>query len=449
MAISVRLLLKGTAWTTGAFLLGNIFRLLTSIILARILAPEIFGVMLIVYTIRAGIELTSDFGVGQNIVYNKNAEDPEFYNTAWTLQLIRNVVLFVIFLVAVVPAARFYESPILLYIMPLTAFSFLFTGLTSVSPNLLRKRLQFAKLNVYDVFLGFMHSASHISGALVSPTIWGLVFGYLFSSAAGTIGSYFLLSDVKQKFYISKRYAWEITHFGKWIFVSSLAFFLATNFDRLYLAKVIPLEVVGVYAIARNISDLASSLFLRLGSSLLFPFISAHSQMPREEFRKQLAPIRIRFLLLAAVGFAVAASGADLAIKILYDQRYHAASWILPVLIMGAWISILANVNESTLLGLGRASYSALCNATKFAILLIGLPLGFKLYGLVGAVTVIAFADFGRYFPVLIGQIKERFSFGRQDLLATLIAFSLIGLLEWVRWASGFGTSFESLPGLS
>src|SRR5216684_7897335 len=196
MAISVRLLLKGTAWTTGAFLLGNIFRLLTSIILARILAPEIFGVMLIVYTIRAGIELTSDFGVGQNIVYNKNAEDPEFYNTAWTLQLIRNVILFVIFLVAVVPAARFYESPILLYIMPLTAFSFLFTGLTSVSPNLLRKRLQFAKLNVYDVFLGFMHSASHISGALVSPTIWGLVFGYLFSSAAGTIGSYFLLSDV-------------------------------------------------------------------------------------------------------------------------------------------------------------------------------------------------------------------------------------------------------------
>ncbi len=157
MAISVRLLLKGTAWTTGAFLLGNIFRLLTSIILARILAPEIFGVMLIVYTIRAGIELTSDFGVGQNIVYNKNAEDPEFYNTAWTLQLIRNVVLFVIFLVAVVPAARFYESPILIYIMPLTAFSFLFTGLTSVSPNLLRKRLQFAKLNVYDVFLtGFI-----------------------------------------------------------------------------------------------------------------------------------------------------------------------------------------------------------------------------------------------------------------------------------------------------
>jgi len=446
MAISVRLLLQGTVWTIGSFLLGNFFRLLTSIVLARLLAPEIFGIMLIVYTLRAGIELTSDFGVGQNIVFNKNAEDPDFYNTAWTLQLIRNVILFIIFLAAVVPAAHFYASPILVYIMPMTGLSFIFTGLSSVSPNLLRKRLQFAKLNAFDVFQGVTHSVSHILGALISPTIWGLVFGYLVSSAIQTIGSYFLLSDVKQRFYISRRYAWEIAHFGKWIFLSSLAFFLAMNFDRLYLAKVIPLEIVGVYAIARNISDLVSSLFLRLGSSLLFPFISAHSHMEREEFRMQLAPIRLKSLLLVAVGFSFIASGADLAIKMLYDQRYQAASWILPVLVIGAWVSILANLNESTLLGLGKASYSALCNATKFVILLIGLPIAFKLYGLFGAVLVIAFADLGRYLPVLIGQIQERFSFGRQDLLVTLVAFSLTGLWEWLRWVCGLGTSFESLP---
>jgi O-antigen/teichoic acid export membrane protein len=306
--------------------------------------------------------------------------------------------------------------------------------------------LQFAKLNAFDTLMGFIHSASHISAALVSPTVWALVFGYLFSSAAATTGSYFLLPGVRQRFYISRRYAWEIAHFGKWIFISSMAFFLATNFDRLYLAKIIPLEIVGVYAIARNISDLASSLFLRLGSTLLFPFISAHTHMPREDFRKQLASIRMKFLMLAAVGFSVVASMADLAIKILYDQRYQAASWMLPVLITGAWFSILANLNESILLGLGKASYSAICNSSKFAILLIGLPLGFKFYGLLGVVIVIASADLGRYAPLLIGQIREGFSFGKQDLLLTAIAFSLIGLWEWLRWTAGFGTSFESLP---
>jgi|SRR5579862_148075 len=446
MSISFRSLLQGTAWTIGAYGLSIVFRFVTSIVLARLLAPELFGIMTIVYTLRAGIELTTDFGSHQNIIYHKNSEDPEFYNTAWTLQLIRNLILFAIFLLAAVPAAYFYQSHVLVYVIPITALSFVFTGLASVSPNLLQKRLQFAKANAFEVISGLIGSISSIVGALISPTIWGLVSGYIVSSAASMIGTYFLLPDVKQRFYISKRYARQIAHFGKWIFVSSLTFFLAMNFDRLYLAKITPLAVVGVYAIARNISDLVGSLFLRLGSTLLFPFISAHSHMPRDEFRKELAPIRLKFLLVAAFGYSLIVSGADLAIKILYDQRYHAASWMVPVLIIGAWPSILASLGESTLLGLGKPSYTAICNSVKFAILLIGLPVGFGTAGLFGAIVVVACADLGRYIPVLIGQIRERFSFGRQDLLVTVVAIALVVFWEWLRWEAGFGVSFETLP---
>ena len=71
--------------------------------------------------------------------------------------------------------------------------------------------------------------------------------------------------------------------------------------------------------------------------------------MPRHELRAQLAPIRMKFLLVAGFGFSLFAATADLAIGILYDQRYHAAGWMLPVLIIGAWFSIMSNLNESTL----------------------------------------------------------------------------------------------------
>jgi hypothetical protein len=54
-------------------------------------------------------------------------------------------------------------------------------------------------------------------------------------------------------------------HFGKWIFVSSMVFFLSTYIDRLYLGKVVPLELLGIYGIARSISDLTGNLVLRLG----------------------------------------------------------------------------------------------------------------------------------------------------------------------------------------
>jgi O-antigen/teichoic acid export membrane protein len=446
MKISIGFLLRGTIWTIGAYGISQVLRLVTNIFLARLLAPDIFGTMLIVYSLRTGLELISDVGIGQNIVYNKNAENPDFYNTAWSLQLIRSVVLWLVFLAAAVPIARFYQSPVLTLVVPVTAFSIVLAGLSSVSKILLQKRLRIAKLNTYETFMSLLSSVAVVLLAYFDPTIWALVWGNLFSSMASMIGSYFLLSDVKQRFHLSKEFVWQILNFGKWIFLSSIVYFLSTYIDRLYLGKVVPLELLGIYGIARSISDISVNLVLRLGNVVLFPFIASHSQMPRADLREQLASIRTSFLLLAALGFSIFVVGADLAIKILYDERYHAATWILPVLIIGSWFSTLATINESTLLGLGKPSYSAVSNCLKFVFLAVGLSVGAKTYGLLGGVMVVALADLCRYFPVLVGQIRERFSFGLQDLFITLALFSLVGLFEWLRWFMGFGTSFDSLP---
>jgi len=402
--------------------------------------------MLIVYTLRTGIELISDVGINQNIVFNKNAGDPEFYNTAWSLQLLRSAILWLVFVAAAVPIANFYGSPILALAIPVTSFGIVLTGLSSISKPLLQKQLQIAKLNLYETIVAFIGSAATILLAYLNPTIWALVFGGLLGSAASMIGSYFLLSDLKQRFYLSSRFSKQILNFGKWIFVSSIVFFLSMYVDRLYLGKVIPLELLGVYGIARSISDLSGNLVLRLGNVVLFPFIASHSQTPRDELRNQLAPMRANFLLLAAFGFSLFVTMADLAIKILYDQRYLAASWMLPLLIVGSWFSVLAYVNEAILLGLGKPSYSAASNGAKLAFLVIGLPLMIKIFGLLGGVLVVASADLWRYVPILVGQRRERFSFGTQDLILTSVVFVTTGLFEWLRWAAGFGTSFDTLP---
>jgi O-antigen/teichoic acid export membrane protein len=446
MTISVGSLLKGSVWTTVAYGVGQALRLATNVILARLLAPELFGIMLIVTSLRVGITLISDFGIGQNIIYNKNANQPDFYNTAWTLEIIRNVVLWLVCLAVTPLLAYFYESPVLIWVLPISAITLVLTGFSSTSRFLLQKRMQLAKFNIYETIVTFIGSAAQVLFAYLSPTIWALVLGGLFTSAASTIGSYFLLPDVKQKFHISKQFAREILGFGKWIFVSSVVYFLSMNYDRLYLPKVFPLDLLGVYGVARSISELLGLLTMRLGNIVLFPFIASHSQMPRGDLHGQLAAIRARFLLLAAFGISILVSTTDLAIKVLYDERYQAAGWMLPVLIMGSWVSILASVNDSTLLGLGKPSYGAISNSAKFGFLVIGLPLGFMVNGVLGVVAVFAMGDLCRYVPIFIGQRRERFSFGMQDLLLTLVAFALIGVWEWLRWISGFGTSFDELP---
>jgi len=446
MKVSTGVLLRGAVWTIGGFGAGQAIRFVANVILTRLLAPQLFGLMAIVNTIRVGIELISDLGIAQNIIYSPNAYDPEFYNTAWSLQIIRGLLLWLVIVAAAVPAAHVYDLPILVFLLPITGIGTVLYGFASIGPMILQKRLLLGRLSGYQVILGVVQSSILISFVYVSRTIWAMVLAGITGAAAGMVGSHLLLPDIKPKFHISRRYVREIVGFGKWISLSSLVYFLATNFDRLYFAKVVPLTVLGIYSIARSISDLLNLTAVRLGNSVVFPFVSSHASAPRDTLHAAVASIRARYLLLAAFGCSLLIAGSDLVIRLIYDQRYHAAGWMLPVLIVGSWFSIVASLNESTLLGLGAPSYMAVSNSLKFILLLVGLPLSFRLYGFVGAVIALAMIEACRYFPIWIGQRRERFSFGRQDLGMTIAMALMVALCEWLRWSFGFGTSFDSLP---
>ena len=86
-------------------------RLVNNVILARLLAPPILGLMAVVNSIRTGVELLSDVGIMQNIISSPRGEEPDFYDTAWTLQAIRGLMLAAICLILAVPLARFFEYP--------------------------------------------------------------------------------------------------------------------------------------------------------------------------------------------------------------------------------------------------------------------------------------------------------------------------------------------------
>lgn len=439
-------LLRGAIWNTGAFMVGQGLRLATNVVLARMLSPGLFGIMTIVNTFKTGVELVSDIGPGQNIVSSVNSDNPEFYNTVFTLQAMRGVLLWLALSAAAPFIATLYKVPALLWIIPVTGIGTFIAGFVSPSREFLRKRMRFGELGVLEVVVAGASSLTYIVLALISPTVLSLVIGGILASAFMTGASYFLRAGLRLRLQIRRKFAPEILHYGKWIFLSSLAFFLSTYYDRLFFAKVVPLAVFGVYGIARSIADLIWTLANRLGGNVLFPYVASNQDATRAALRQRLAPVRWRFLAISAPGVAVAVAGSDLVVRALYDQRYHEAIWLLPVLLLGSWFSVLASVNEATLLGFGKPSYGAVSNIAKLIFLFFGLPAGFNFGGLLGATAVVAFADLPKIMVLQIGQRRERFSFLGQDAVATLAVAALIAALEAARWRFGFGTSFDALP---
>ena len=376
MSSVASVLLRGAIWNIGAFLVGQGLRLVTNVVLARLLSPSLFGIMTIVNTFKTGIELVSDIGPGQNIVSSTNSDNPKFYNTVFTFQAIRGALLWLALSAAAPFIAAIYKIPELLWIIPVAGIGSFIAGFTSPAREFLRKRLRFRELGIMEIAVSSVTSLTLIALALISPTVWSLVIGGVLAAAFTTCASYFLRAGLRLRFQIHREFAPEIFHYGKWIFLSSLAYFLSTYYDRLFFAKFVPLSVFGVYGIARSIADLISVLANRLGRNVLFPYVASTMNTSREALRQKLSPVRWRFIAVSALGVAVLAAGSDLIIRILYDRRYHEATWLLPVLVLGSWFSILANVNESALLGLGKPSYGALSNVAKLLFLFVGLPMG-------------------------------------------------------------------------
>lgn len=446
MKISPSSLLTSAFATLVGYGATQLIRLITGIIIARLLTPDLLGIMVVVYVLRYSAEQLSDIGIGQSMISNSDAEKPDFYNTAWSLQLIRGGFLSIIFLAAAIPLSHIYDKQIFSSILPVVSLYFVVSGFASMSTFVLNRRMLITKLNIWGLFFESISSVARIGFAYFVPNIWGLVFGSFAQPLVLTIGSHFLIPEMRHKFFISKNYAWQIFGFGKWIFLSAILFFLSSNFDQLYLGKALPFALLGVFGIARALAGVVSESVVRLCRLVIFPLIASSSGYPREIVRRQVAPIRFGFLLFTAFAVSIFVALSDIFISSLYDTRYHAAGWMLPILSIGVWFTILSSVNEWTIIGIGKAEYGSAAYGLKFVWILIALPFATMRFGLLGAVIAIALSDLFRYFPILFGQVRSQLSFAGQDSTLTLAFFVLIILWECLRIGLGFGSSFGQVP---
>ena len=437
-------ILTRLGWSTAGYGVVQALRLVNNVVLARLLAPELFGIMLIVNTVRTGIELTSDIGIGQNIVSNPRAEDPEFLDTAWTLQALRGIALGVLCVALAWPIAWFYRNGELFGIFSVAALFFVFAGFESTGRFVAQKHLRLVAMTTFEVGYTAVSVAAHIGFALASPTIWALVFGGITSSAAVMVGSYLLVPGIRHRLVLDRAALREILSFGRWVFLSSIVYFLAMNFDRLYMARALSLAVLGTYGIARSLADILNLLVARFGNMIVFPMVAAASGTI-DDLRERLARHRPLLLLGAATAVAGFTALSDLITGLLYDARYQAAGRMLPTLSIGVWFAIISTINESVLLGIGKPAYGATANVIKFAWLLVGVPVAVHQHGIAGAVVVIAAAELVRYVPLFVAQRRERLSFARQDAAMTLVMLGLTVLFREAFFAVGLTGDVASL----
>lgn len=445
MSSEKKLAIKGAAWTIVSYGGSQIIRFGSNLILTRLLLPELFGLMGLAYVFIVGVHLFSDIGLGPSIIQNKRGEDPEFVNTAWTMQIIRSLFIWLCLMLVTWPVATFYEKPDLLWLIPVISLNTLIGGFNSTAIFSLNRKMSVKQVVIFEFGTQIISTTVMIVWACLNPSIWAILAGGLSGSLVELIWSHFLITGKSNRFAWDRSAVKEIFSYGKWIFLSTVLFFLCSQADRLVIAKIFDLTMLGIYGIAFTLSDMPRQVIIAIGGKVIFPSISMLADLPREELRAKILKNRNLILIPLAIGLAIFVSFGDQLILILYRKEYVAASWMLPILALGIWHTTLHNLMSSCLLALGKSQYGAMGNFATFLSISIGIPIGYHFMGNLGAVIAVAVGDIPTYLVISYGLWKEGLFCLWEDMKLTALFLLVLATILVCRFYLGGGLPIDRL----
>jgi len=433
--------LRAGTWTVVAHVSGQVLRLVSSLVMTRILAPEMFGVMAIATVVQVTVALLSDIGIQQAVVQHRRGDSPDFLDTAWSMQVVRGwtiwaacvaVGLFIYALghLAWVPGGSVYAAAILPAIIASTSFSSVIMGFTSTKAITARRDLNVRKVTLIELFAQVAGLLAMFAIGWWTRSIWSVVAGILLTSLVSVSLSHVWLSGHRNRFRFVPDCAKEIVSFGRWIFVSSALGVLASNGDRLLLGIWLSASLLGIYAIALNLATVVEGLAYKLFSGVsLAVFSEVARDSPgrlRELYFRMRLPADVAFL--GAAGFLYAA-GPPI-VDLLYDHRYAQAGPMLQVLSFGLFFTRYA-LSCNTYVALGKPQYLTVVQVLNIVSMLVLIPVLYALHGVSGAIWGVALYR-------LPSSAAAWFFDARHGIHSTL--FEIAVLPAWgVGWVLGWG----------
>ena len=445
MSAEKKLAIKGAAWTIASYGGSQIIRFGSNLILTRLLLPELFGLMGLAYVFIVGVHLFTDIGLGPSIIQNKRGDEPEFVNTVWTMQVIRSFFVWLCLILITLPVANFYGEPRLQWLIPIISINTLLGGFKSTSVSSLERKMIVKQVVLFEFGTQIISTTVMIVWAWFDRSIWAILAGGLISSLVELVWSHFLIPGKSNRFAWDREAAKEIFSYGKWIFLSTLLFFLCSQADRLVLGKIFSLTMLGIYGIAFALGDMPRQVIIALGGRVIFPSISMLADLPREELRAKIVKNRNLILIPLAIGLAIFVSFGDQLILILYRKEYVAASWMMPIIALGIWHTTLHNLMGSCLLAVGKSQYGAMGNLATFLSIAIGIPVGYHFMGNLGAVIAVAVGDIPTYLVISYGLWKEGLTCFWEDIKLTAMFLGVLAIILCVRMSLGGGLPIDHL----
>jgi O-antigen/teichoic acid export membrane protein len=284
------------------------------------------------------------------------------------------------------PVANFYDEPQLAALLPVAGLGAFIQGCQSMRLATANRHIALGRLTAMELSAQVIGISMMVLLAWWLQSVWSLLIGTLMGISIKTLMSHWMLPGPKDRLGWDRDAFWEIFHFGKYIFIGSMAGFAINHADRAVLGKFISMADLGVYNIGFFMASIPTIIAQQLGGRVLMPL---YAKTPPREGPENRWKIRLARMLLTTVlmglGVGFALTGEWL-IGVLYEEEYALAGPIMVLLSLTYLPMLVFNAYPNLMLASGKSR-----NFTIYLIFLGALQLTLLIflvrnYGILGAV---------------------------------------------------------------
>ena len=437
-------LIKGSAWMSASRAIVNVLALLSTIILARLLVPDDFGLVSLAMTFLMIVTSVTELSLSMALVRHE-APTPAHFDTAWTLNALRGLVIGALFAAAGWPVAALYGDDRLVGVMAMLGGSIFISGLMNPRTIMLQRDLIFWQefvLNVVQKFAGFVIS---IAIAYFYRTYWALLIGTVAAQVISTAVSYTILPYRPR---VGFRHFRDLMSFSIWLTGGQIVNTLNWRFDYLLIGRALGMSALGHYSVGSNLAQIPTRETTGPLTKVIYPGFSTIRDNPgRLAAAYQRAQALVTAIALPA-GFG-AALIADPLIRLAMGEKWEPVIFVVQVLAAVFALQTLGSLSEP--LGMAQGETKLLFKR-NVQMLLVRIPLivaGMLVAGLKG--VVVARVVSGLFSIFLAMRLVRRFT-GlnlRQQLGANMRSLlsvaAMVGAVVLVSPWLGTGTDTVSL----
>lgn len=359
----------------------TIMNLLFNAILARILSPEDYGVVVVTFVFITFFSIIADLGLGSALIQNKDLTKDDV-NNLFTFTFRLSILLAIGFSVLSFPISIFYKNDVYIPIGIILSVAIIFNTLNMIPNAMLMKEKRFVLVAVRTFVIAVCGSILAIILALCGLKYYALVFQSVFVGIITFFWNYaYTKPKLKRKY--DRTSIEKVRNFSLYQFKFNVINYFARNTDNLLIGKFMGEAALGYYDKAYKLMLLPAQNLSHVISPVLHPILSDYQNNRVYIYQKYMKIVKI----LSLVGILISAIcflSAEEIVLIMFGQQWEASIPAFRILSLSVWAQIVTSSTGAIFQSLGNTKIMFQAGSISAMItvscILIGLFIGDLVY---------------------------------------------------------------------